>query len=180
MRTLSVALVCLLCAGVAVPAFADNDKGRGNGPGNAGNAGKADRRDDDSDRGRGAVAPVPMHRAATGNAVVVPYQQVIVVDHDRSLVQTYYRSEYAAGRCPPGLAKKNNGCLPPGQAKKMWRIGQPLPPGVAWHPIQRDLWTQLTPPPYGYDYVQVDDNIVLMATTSRVIAALLGNIGRFD
>jgi hypothetical protein len=25
------------------------------------------------------------------------------------------------GGCPPGLAKKNNGCLPPGQAKKLGR-----------------------------------------------------------
>ena len=25
---------------------------------------------------------------------------------------------YGAGGCPPGLAKKHNGCLPPGQAKK--------------------------------------------------------------
>lgn len=23
---------------------------------------------------------------------------------------------YSTGGCPPGLAKKNNGCLPPGQA----------------------------------------------------------------
>ena len=30
----------------------------------------------------------------------------------------------ARGRCPPGLAKKNNGCLPPGQAKKLYNIGQ--------------------------------------------------------
>ncbi|GAA4001537.1 hypothetical protein [Sphingomonas humi] len=30
---------------------------------------------------------------------------------------------YVEGRCPPGLAKKNNGCVPPGQAKKL-RIGQ--------------------------------------------------------
>lgn len=26
--------------------------------------------------------------------------------------------------CPPGLAKKNNGCLPPGQAKKRFNVGQ--------------------------------------------------------
>jgi hypothetical protein len=26
--------------------------------------------------------------------------------------------------CPPGLAKKRNGCLPPGQAKKRWNVGQ--------------------------------------------------------
>ena len=30
----------------------------------------------------------------------------------------------AQGGCPPGLAKKNNGCLPPGQAKKLYNVGQ--------------------------------------------------------
>jgi hypothetical protein len=30
----------------------------------------------------------------------------------------------ARGTCPPGLAKKNNGCLPPGQAKKAYNVGQ--------------------------------------------------------
>ena len=28
---------------------------------------------------------------------------------------------YGVGGCPPGLAKKHNGCLPPGQAKKLYR-----------------------------------------------------------
>jgi opacity protein-like surface antigen len=32
---------------------------------------------------------------------------------------------YAYGRtCPPGLAKKNNGCMPPGQLKRMYNRGQ--------------------------------------------------------
>jgi len=31
---------------------------------------------------------------------------------------------YGHGGCPPGLAKKHNGCMPPGQAKKMFRVGQ--------------------------------------------------------
>ena len=30
----------------------------------------------------------------------------------------------ARGSCPPGLAKKENGCLPPGQAKKLYNVGQ--------------------------------------------------------
>ena len=30
----------------------------------------------------------------------------------------------AQGGCPPGLAKKRNGCLPPGQAKKLYNVGQ--------------------------------------------------------
>lgn len=28
---------------------------------------------------------------------------------------------YGVGGCPPGLAKKENGCMPPGQAKKLLR-----------------------------------------------------------
>ena len=28
---------------------------------------------------------------------------------------------YGIGGCPPGLAKKHNGCLPPGQARKLHR-----------------------------------------------------------
>jgi hypothetical protein len=28
---------------------------------------------------------------------------------------------YGVGGCPRGLAKKHNGCLPPGQAKKLYR-----------------------------------------------------------
>src|SRR3954470_16539444 len=31
---------------------------------------------------------------------------------------------YGVGGCPRGLAKKHNGCLPPGQAKKLFRVGQ--------------------------------------------------------
>lgn len=34
-----------------------------------------------------------------------------------------------ADNCPPGLAKKDNGCLPPGQAKKL--IGAALPAGLS-------------------------------------------------
>ena len=182
MRTSSIVLLSLLCAALVSPALADNDKNKGNGPkGDKGGdkADKADKHDNDN-KGRGNSGVVIEQRAAAPPVVVVPYQQVVVVDRDRTLVRTYYRNEYAAGRCPPGLAKKNNGCLPPGQAKKMWNVGQPLPPQVVYYPIQRELWTQLTPPPYGYEYVQVDDDIVLMLTATRVIAALVGNIGSFD
>jgi Ni/Co efflux regulator RcnB len=144
---------------------ADNDKGKGN---NQGGGPKADKADNDN-KGRG-------NSGVEQRAAAPP----VVVDRDRNLVRTYYRNEFAAGRCPPGLEKKNNGCLPPGQAKKMWSVGQPLPSQVVYYPIQRELWTQLTPPPYGYEYVRVDDDIVLMMTATRVIAALLGNISSFD
>ena len=37
------------------------------------------------------------------------------------------RLGYGVGGCPPGLAKK--GCIPPGQAKKLYRVGQRFPRG---------------------------------------------------
>lgn len=36
---------------------------------------------------------------------------------------------YGHGGCPPGLAKKNPSCMPPGQAKKLYGVGQRLQPG---------------------------------------------------
>src|ERR1700741_2212434 len=36
---------------------------------------------------------------------------------DRAVISSYLGQHYRTN-CPPGLAKKNNGCLPPGQAKK--------------------------------------------------------------
>ena len=57
---------------------------------------------------------------------------------------------YGMGGCPPGLAKKNNGCLPPGQAKKLYNIGQRWPGnyGHAWNynQIPYDLRSR-----YGFD-----------------------------
>jgi hypothetical protein len=34
---------------------------------------------------------------------------------------------YGAGGCPPGL--RNKGCMPPGQAKKLFNVGQRVPLG---------------------------------------------------
>jgi hypothetical protein len=49
---------------------------------------------------------------------------------------------YGVGGCPPGLAKKNNGCLPPGQAKKLYNVGQRFPLGYGT--------------PYGYNQIPYD------------------------
>ena len=51
------------------------------------------------------------------------------IDGDR--FDRRYADNYRARRwiddCPPGLAKKLNGCLPPGQAKKVWGLGAVFP-----------------------------------------------------
>src|SRR5262249_23325439 len=84
---------------------------------------------------------------------------------DHAAIQAYYGQAIGRGNCPPGLAKKQNGCLPPGQAKR-WVVGQPLPPGVTWYAVPQDLYVRLTPPPYGYRYVYLDGGVLLLTVST--------------
>lgn len=173
MRAAKTTFVFLLTAAFALPASADNDKNKGEGQGQNQGRGHGQgqgKGDSDNDQGRGRAVVVPGQQ-------VMPFQQVVIVDRDRDAVHTYYRKEFAAGRCPPGLAKKNNGCLPPGQVTRVWVVGQPLPPEIVYYTMPRELYTQLMPPPYGYEYVRIDNDVMLINATTRLIAAILGNVG---
>lgn len=173
MRAVKTTFVFLLTVAFALPASADNDKNKGQGQGQSQGRGHGQgqgKGDSDNDQGRGRTVVVP-------NQQILPYQQVVIIDRDRDSMQTYYRNEFAAGRCPPGLAKKNNGCLPPGQAQRVWVVGKSLPPEIVYYAMPRELYTQLTPPPYGYEYVRVENNVMLINATTRLIAVILGSVG---
>src|SRR6266487_957003 len=75
---------------------------------------------------------------------------------ERGRVQVFFVETHGRGKCPPGLAKKNNGCLPPGQAKKRYVVGHPLPPTIRWEPVPREVEVRIGPPPSGYQYGIVD------------------------
>lgn len=89
----------------------------------------------------------------------------------RAEVQDYYRS---TTHCPPGLAKKNNGCSPPGQAKKRYQVGRVLQPDLRDHGLPPVLHRRLPPPPEGYIYRHVDGDVLLVAeATHRVVDAVV-------
>lgn len=167
---LSFVLASTVCIALSSPAWADKDKDRGNKDHGRGAS--------DHDRGQGKGRDDGF-RGQQGPGRDAP-AQIVIIDRDRSTVRTYYRTEYVAGNCPPGLAKRNNGCLPPGQAKKMWSVGHPLPPTIVYYPLPPVLYGQLTPPPPGYSYVRVDDDILMLATATRVIFGSLGNLGQLN
>jgi len=156
MRTFTLTTLAVFCAVVAFPAFAQKDKDHGNG-----NSGKGHEKQEN--RGQG--------QQAAGS-----HEGFVVIDRDRTEVSSYYRDEFARGNCPPGLAKKDNGCMPPGQAKKMWVVGQSLPPSVVYYPLPQPLYTRMTPPPSGYEYVRVDDDVLLMQTSNRSVINLIVNL----
>ena len=153
-RAALFAVLTGLCAGSAL---ADKPEWAGQGkPAKANKNGQ--------EAGRPASAPV----AATGYGFN---------DDARRHVNEYYGSQFRKGKCPPGLAKKNNGCMPPGQAKK-WATGQPLPKDLRFHELPRDLRAQLPPPPPEHRYVRVASDILLIAVGTRMVVDAIEDIGR--
>lgn len=98
-------------------------------------------------------------------------------DSQRVAVRDYYEPRVKAGNCPPGLAKKNNGCMPPGQAKK-WRVGRPLPSDVVYYPVPSGVSVQIGLPPAGHKYVRVAADILLIAVGTGMVVDAIEDLGR--
>ena len=139
----------------AAPAWADPPSGKGGGKGQGQGQGQG--------QGRGAEGKEhgnPQGGRPSGFAA-----------NDRSVIQSYFATPTSGPNCPPGLAKKNNGCMPPGQAKQ-YTIGRALPAGVVMYPLPGSLLGRLAPPP-GYQYMRVGSDILMLAIgTNMVVSAL--------
>lgn len=75
--------------------------------------------------------------------------------------------------CPPGLDKRNNGCLPPGQAKR-YTVGQRLPDGTPYELILDLAKYGLTAPNGEWLYYLVDGDILRVADATFTILEVLG------
>jgi Ni/Co efflux regulator RcnB len=99
-------------------------------------------------------------------------------DRHRAVIRDYYIEEYRSGHCPPGLLKKHNGCMPPGQAKK-WRLGYPLPRNVVYYDLPQAIVSQLGLPMPGYRYARVDSDILLMAIGTGLVVDAIMDLGGY-
>ncbi len=146
------------------PAWAGGDKGdrgdRGD-KGNQGNKGNKGKKNNDGE-----------HRGKAENKRSEHFGE-----QHRSHANDYYREQFRAGRCPPGLAKKNNGCMPPGQAKK-WAVGRPLPRDVIYYEVPPVLVVQFGQPPSGHRYVRVASDILLIAIGTGMVIDAIQDLGR--
>lgn len=98
-------------------------------------------------------------------------------DSQRRAVVDYYEPRFKAGNCPPGLAKKNNGCMPPGQAKQ-WRKGSPLPRDVVYYPVPDSVTIRLGLPPEGHKFVRVATDILLIAVGTGMVIDAVEDLSR--
>ena len=125
-------------------------------------------------KGNGDQAARSSGRSGKGGAMSV---DISIGGRDEGIIREYYGDMARAGKCPPGLAKKHNGCLPPGQAKK-WAIGRPLPRDVIFYDVPGDLRIRLSVPPEGYKYVRVASDILMIAVGTGMVAAAIEDISR--
>lgn len=133
---------------------------------------------DDDRRSDGPRASGPRADArATGVSVQIQIGGYFG-DDQRRAARDYYEPRWRAGKCPPGLAKKGNGCTPPGHAKR-WHRGERLPRDVVYYPVPASVQVRLGTPPAGHKFVRVAADILLIAVgTGMVIDAIedLGNL----
>jgi len=166
LRLISAALALAVATGslaITLPAYADppgghKEKGHGRGG---------------PDRGGPDRGPGPGRGGDDVNVTI----NFNFNDSDRMVVRDYYGAPPPRGHCTPGLAKKGNGCMPPGQAKK-WMIGRPLPPDVIYYSLPPDIMIRMSAPPAGYKYVRVAGDILMIAAGTGMVAAAIEDLAR--
>jgi Ni/Co efflux regulator RcnB len=157
---MNVVLALLLGSAFATsPALADKPEWAGNGK-----SGKHAKESNSGDDGR---------RDARGDGQSKTYFN----DQQRVVIRQYYEESFHSGRCPPGLAKKKNGCLPPGQAKK-WSKGKPLPKDVVYYDLPPRVVVSLGVPPAGHKYVRIATDILLIAVGTGMVVDAIGDLGK--
>lgn len=180
---------------VAVPALAQkNDKGHkgshGQHSGGQKNSGvkhggeakhmKSDRKAGTAQHGRSRLSA----RVDGNRNGVLDSREHNYRDRDRDGRDDRFENEgnrFAARNCPPGLAKKNNGCLPPGQAKRLFNQGQRVPEGYDYYTeysnIPQQYRTEYNLDPNS-NYIYRDDSIYVVdprtSLVERVIGLLIG------
>jgi hypothetical protein len=117
--------------------------------------------------------PKPTKGKGSGSSVTVTFTA-----EQRGAAQGWYAETYGRGNCPPGLAKKQNGCLPPGQAKKRYVVGQPLGKGIPYGSVPPELSVRIGPAPQGYLYATLDGDLLKLAVGTLLVVDAIDGLVR--
>ncbi len=165
-RIVALAITSLLVAGPALSKGKDDDNGNGNN-------GKGNGKHSQKFENKANKQQVKDYNKAEKRERKEIQAGTYFNDQQRTVVRQYYTQTYTNGkRCPPGLAKKNNGCMPPGQARN-WVVGQPVPSGVTVYSVPQQVIVQLPPAPYGYRYSRIGGDIVLVQQQNNLIVDII-------
>lgn len=136
--------------------------------------------DDDNDRGKRREPPHRdrFERDKNGNIVIRGYTTIyvpspgrIIVLQDQQILADYLRRNLRPGYCPPGVVISDTGCVSQNYVRR-YQIGNGAPQSVVLEPLPPSLVAQLHPP-HGYQYAQIDNDIVLVnQRTGKIVDAV--------
>ena len=98
-------------------------------------------------------------------------------DEHRHETREYYREYSRSGRCPPGLAKKHDGCRSYRQSRH-WAMGEYLPRDVVYHRVEPEVSIHLGTPPRGHEFIRVASDILLIAVGTGLVVDAIDDLGR--
>jgi hypothetical protein len=158
MRLVSMALLTVACSAAALPTMAPPTMAQADKP----------------------AAPPARPAVPATPAVERPFPtlNIVVPERDRNAVYAYYRDEIAAGRCPPPLVRRDKACQAPSPGKVVWKLDQPLPDDVKTEAPPAALIVKLSASPAGYQYMRVDNDLLLVGVGTRIVTALVADLSR--
>ena len=90
---------------------------------------------------------------------------------------------YGGAACPPGLANRNPACVPPGQARRMFREGQLIPRNYGNYTPYDTLIGRIPDAyrgqiPTGYNYIYNGNNVYVVDPTTRAVVSIIDLLRR--
>lgn len=95
----------------------------------------------------------------------------------RTAVREFFTANRGSGPCPAGLVLKNARCES-AQSERPWKPGQSLPAQLTARDVPAALLEKLGPPPPGHSYVQVEGDLLLLNTATRVVVDAVLDLGQ--
>lgn len=107
-----------------------------------------------------------------------------LIDLNRDGIDDRAQNRYGGNVCPPGLAKKTPACIPPGQARRMFNVGQRVPTGFNRYTGLNDIpvdYRDDIPDIYRtdqYRYIYRDNRVYVVDRTTRIVRSIIDLIAR--
>jgi hypothetical protein len=98
------------------------------------------------------------------------------VDRNRDGIDDRAQNRYGGANCPPGLANRTPACVPPGQARRMFREGQRVPTNYGAFTSYNDIPVQYREQfniPGGYNYIYRDNSVYVVDPRTRLIRSVI-------
>ncbi|MBF0220327.1 MAG: hypothetical protein HQL49_12490 [Gammaproteobacteria bacterium] len=94
----------------------------------------------------------------------------------RNRIHDYYVLRRDSGRCPPGMARRDYGCVLLSYERR-WAVGQRIPRDVIFYDVEPEVLINLGPPPAKHRFVRVASDILLIAVGTGLVVDAIDDLG---